>query len=147
VSLDDDALLECAGVAADQLTDVLGLVAGSDITELDVTLGSTRLSLRRAPSTAATRAAANSQTSKVSPELEPATLAIASPLVGIFRPSVSTGDHVDSGQQIGAIEALGMPTSVDAPRSGTVQELLVHDGSPVEYGEPLLILRRNLPAD
>jgi biotin carboxyl carrier protein len=43
---------------------------------------------------------------------------------------------------IGAIEALGMPTSIDAPRSGTVEELLVQDGDAVEYGQALLILRR-----
>jgi biotin carboxyl carrier protein len=139
VSLDGDALLECVGVTADQLTDVLGLLAGSDITALDVTLGSTRLSLRRAASTALTASAPR-------PALvqEPLSLAIASPLVGIFRPSVTTGEQVVPGQSIGAIEALGMPTSVDAPQSGTVEELLVQDGSPVEYGEPLLILRRSL---
>jgi biotin carboxyl carrier protein len=35
-----------------------------------------------------------------------------------------------------------MPTSVDAPQSGTVEDLLVQDGSPVEYGQPLIVLRR-----
>jgi biotin carboxyl carrier protein len=43
---------------------------------------------------------------------------------------------------IGAIEALGMPTNVDAPQEGTVEDLLVLDGGPVEYGQPLLLLRR-----
>ena len=74
---------------------------------------------------------------------EPLSLAIASPLVGIFHPSVSVGGTVESGQPIGAVEALGMPTTVDAPHGGTVEELLVTDGSPVEYGQPLLILRRS----
>jgi biotin carboxyl carrier protein len=140
VSLNGDALLECVGVTAGQLTDVLGLLAGSDITALDVTLGTTRLSLRRAASSALTATAPRPAVAQ-----EPLSLAIASPLVGIFRPSVTTGDQVVPGQSIGAIEALGMPTSVDAPQSGTVEELLVQDGSPVEYGEPLLILRRVPP--
>ncbi len=35
-----------------------------------------------------------------------------------------------------------MPTSVDAPQGGIVEELLVTHGRPVEYGQPLLILRR-----
>jgi len=144
VSPDDDALLECAGVSADQLTDVLGLLAGSDITELDVTLGATRLSLRRAATTAADQTDDTTQPSASSSDVEPTTLAITSPLVGIFHPSIASGEDVQQGQSIGAIEALGMPTSVDAPHSGTVEELLVHDGSPVEYGEPLLILRRSL---
>ena len=60
----------------------------------------------------------------------------------MFRPSVVTGDMLEAGQSIGAIEALGMPTSVDAPQSGTVEDLLVQDGSAVEYGQPLLIMRR-----
>jgi biotin carboxyl carrier protein len=138
VSLDDDPLLEAAGISGEQLAEVLGLLSGSDITELDVTLGSTRLSLRRAATT-------QTEVSAPKPVVtqDPTALAIASPLVGIFRPSVTTGDQVVPGQSIGAIEALGMPTSVDAPQSGTVEELLVHDGSPVEYGEPLLILRRS----
>jgi acetyl-CoA carboxylase biotin carboxyl carrier protein len=70
-------------------------------------------------------------------------MAITSPLVGIFHASVTIGDNVQPGQSIGAVEALGMPTSVDAPQPGTIEELLVRDGSPVEYGQPLLILRRS----
>ena len=131
-----DLLRDHAGVSADELRDLLSLVGASDLTELDITLGSTRLTLRRAPA-------------QISPPplpaeepREPRSLAIASPLVGIFRPSVASGDALEAGQSIGAIEALGMPTSVDAPQSGTVEDLLVQDGSPVEYGQPLLILRR-----
>ena len=41
---------------------------------------------------------------------------------------------------------MGMPTSVEAPQTGTIEELLVGDDSPVEYGQPLLILRRAVPA-
>jgi len=131
-----DPLRERAGVSADELTDLLSLVGASDITELDVTLGSTRLTVRRSAAQASVRAAA------VEESREPRSLAIASPLVGIFRPSVASGDALEAGQSIGAIEALGMPTSVDVPQSGTVEDLLVQDGSPVEYGQPLLILRR-----
>ena len=39
-------------------------------------------------------------------------------------------------------EALGLPTNVDAPHTGTVEDVLVTDGSPVEYGQPLVVLRR-----
>jgi len=130
-----DPLRERAGVSADELADLLSLVGASDVTELDVTLGSTRLSLRRSPAQASLPVPAGEAR-------EPRSLAIASPLVGIFRPSVASGDALEAGQSIGAIEALGMPTSVDAPQSGTVEDLLVQDGSPVEYGQPLLILRR-----
>jgi acetyl-CoA carboxylase biotin carboxyl carrier protein len=134
VSPDGDPLLDTAGVSAAQLAELLGLVVDTDICELELTVGSVRLSLRRPPVVARPPAAV--------PSSEPRPLAIASPLVGIFRPAVSRGDNVLPGQSIGAIEALGMPTSVDAPHSGTVEDLLVQDGAAVEYGQPLLILRR-----
>ena len=133
-----DALADSSGVSGSQLAQLLEMVVGSDISELDVTIGSTRLSLRRPAVSAATAAAAPA------PAAEPHSLAITSPLVGIFHASVTSGDTVQPGQSIGAVEALGMPTSVDAPQPGTVEELLVHDGSPVEYGQPLLILRRSV---
>lgn len=134
-----DPLSKATGLAGDELDELLRLVAGTDITELDVTFGSTRFSLRR-PAATAPVATVNGTL----PQVEPSSLAITSPLVGIFRPSVDTGETVQPGQAIGAIEALGMPTSVDAPQGGTVEELLVHAGSPVEYGQPLLILRRQV---
>jgi len=133
-----DALADSSGVSGSQLAQLLEMVVGSDISELDVTIGSTRLSLRRPAVIAATAGAAPA------PAVEPHSLAITSPLVGIFHASVTSGDTVQPGQSIGAVEALGMPTSVDAPQPGTVEELLVHDGSPVEYGQPLLILRRSV---
>jgi acetyl-CoA carboxylase biotin carboxyl carrier protein len=135
-----DSLHTCSGVSAAQLSTVLDLISGTDISELDVTAGSTRLRLRRPAVVAASAAAAAALA------VEPHSLAITSPLVGIFHASVATGDNVQPGQAIGAVEALGMPTTVEAPQPGTVEELLVHDGSPVEYGQPLLILRRSLVA-
>lgn len=134
-----DPLQACAGLSSDELAEMLALVARTDICELDVTFGSTRFSLRR-PAGTAPVATVNGTL----PLVEPSSLAITSPLVGIFRPSVDTGETVQPGQAIGAIEALGMPTSVDAPQGGTVEKLLVEAGSPVEYGQPLLILRRQV---
>jgi len=134
-----DSLHTCTGVSAAELSTLLNLISGTDISELDITSGSTRVRLRR-PAVIAAQADA----AAASVVVEPHSLAITSPLVGIFHASVATGDNVQPGQSIGAVEALGMPTSVDAPQPGTVEELLVHDGSPVEYGQPLLILRRSV---
>jgi acetyl-CoA carboxylase biotin carboxyl carrier protein len=131
-----DPLLTSAGVSGSDLEALLALISGTDITELHVTISGAHLSVKRPPSAAVATIAG------VTPQTEPLALAIASPLVGIFRPSVTTGEHVQQGQSIGAIEALGMPTSVDVTQSGTVEDLLVPDGTPVEYGQPLLILRR-----
>ncbi len=134
-----DALRESVGISAAELSTVLNLISGTDISELDITAGSTRLRLRRP---AVVAVSASTAAAPLPPE--PHSLAITSPLVGIFHASVATGDVLQPGQSIGAVEALGMPTTVEAPQPGTVEELLVHDGSPVEYGQPLLILRRSV---
>jgi acetyl-CoA carboxylase biotin carboxyl carrier protein len=132
-----DPLLDRSGVSSDQLTQVLDAVAGSDIAELDITIGATRISLRRPPVAVPAPAWAAPQ----GPDA-PSFLAISSPLVGIFQAVVHGGETIQSGQPIGAIEALGIPTNVDAPEGGIVEDVLVQDGSPVEYGQPLLTLRR-----
>jgi biotin carboxyl carrier protein len=132
-----EPLLDAAGLSGTQLGQVLGLLSGTEIVEFDLTFGSTRLSVRRPTGAARTP----SLTSNAAPP-EATSLAIASPLVGIFHPSVARGDSVARGQSIGAIESLGMPTTVDAPRGGTVEDVLVGDGGPVEYGQPLVVLRR-----
>jgi acetyl-CoA carboxylase biotin carboxyl carrier protein len=133
----EDPLLHYTGIGAADIADLFSLLADTDVSELEVSVGNSRLSLRRPPVVTARAAAPTAP-------CEPPSLAIASPLVGIFRPAVKRGEKVQPGQTIGAIEALGMPTSVDAPQSGTVEDVLVADGSPVEYGQPLLTLRRGL---
>ena len=133
-----DPLRACVGIAAVELVRLLALIADSDISELDVTTQDTRLSVRRQPIGGRLLPTSGDGSPQAA---ESGSLAITSPLVGIFRPSVAPGESVQPGQSIGAIEALGMPTNVDAPQSGTVEDLLVQDGSPVEYGQPLLILR------
>jgi acetyl-CoA carboxylase biotin carboxyl carrier protein len=141
VSQPDDPLLLNAGVSARQLSQVLALVANSDIAELEVTIGHTRLSVRR-PAVWSVTSAAPPTAPLLDDTPDQGALVITSPLVGIFHPAVGPGAAVQTGQAIGRIEALGLPTSVDAPRDGTVDELLVQDGFAVEYGQPLLTLRR-----
>ena len=141
-SNEPDPLLECSGISEAELASVLDLVSGTDVVELDLTVGSSRVLLRRPPHVVSRPVASASET----PAPENASMAIASPLVGVFHPSVRVGDAIGHGQVIGAIEALGMPTSVDSPHDGTVESLLVQDGSPVEYGQPLVLLRRDSQA-
>ena len=134
---DDDPLHSCAGVSAEELKKLLDLITDTDVTELDVTIGTARVSIRR-PAT-------SMPTMRLSPskeDSEPSSLAIASPQVGIFRPAVTPGTAVEHGDPIGAIEALGIPTTVDSPQTGIVEQVLVADGGAVEYGQPLVILRR-----
>ncbi|MGP3977350.1 acetyl-CoA carboxylase biotin carboxyl carrier protein [Streptomyces sp. 8N114] len=70
------------------------------------------------------------------------------PLVGTFYaapapgapPFVQPGDHVEKGQQLGIIEAMKLMNPLEATRPGRVVEVLVGDGEPVEYGEPLVLI-------
>ncbi len=74
--------------------------------------------------------------------------AVTSPMVGTCylqaepgTPSfVSQGDKVKEGQTILIIEAMKTMNQIPAPRSGTVKRILVEDGSPVEFGAPLMII-------
>ena len=73
---------------------------------------------------------------------------VTSPMVGTVYMSpepgaavfVSVGDQVKEGQTVLIIEAMKTMNHIPSPRAGTVKRLLVEDGSPVEYGAPLLII-------
>jgi len=74
--------------------------------------------------------------------------AVPSPMVGTAytaaepgaAPFVSVGSQVTQGQTVLIIEAMKTMNQIPAPKSGTVKEILVEDGQPVEFGEPLLII-------
>jgi len=73
---------------------------------------------------------------------------VASPMVGTAylapapgdRPFVDVGATVKVGDTLMIIEAMKTMNQIPAPRSGTVIQILVEDGQPVEYGEPLMII-------
>jgi acetyl-CoA carboxylase biotin carboxyl carrier protein len=73
---------------------------------------------------------------------------VASPMVGTAylgtapgaRPFVDVGSQVKVGETLIIIEAMKTMNQIPAPRSGTVIQILVEDGQPVEYGEPLMII-------
>ncbi|WP_344407286.1 acetyl-CoA carboxylase biotin carboxyl carrier protein, partial [Dactylosporangium fulvum] len=55
-------------------------------------------------------------------------------------PFVEVGDLVRAGQQVGIVEAMKLMNPVEAVCDGVVAGVLVGDGEPVEYGQPLLLL-------
>lgn len=79
---------------------------------------------------------------------EPSGPRITAPLVGTFYrspgpgepPFVEVGDVVSEGQQVGIVEAMKLMNPVEAPRSGTVVEVLADDGDMVEFSQPLFAL-------
>ncbi|MEE8499459.1 MAG: acetyl-CoA carboxylase biotin carboxyl carrier protein subunit [Kiloniellales bacterium] len=74
--------------------------------------------------------------------------AVTSPMVGTVYlaaepgapPLVKVGDKVTEGQTLLIIEAMKVMNPLAAPHAGTVTQILVSDGQPVEFGEPLLIV-------
>ena len=74
--------------------------------------------------------------------------AVISPMVGTAylgpapgaRPFVEVGGQVKTGEPLLIIEAMKTMNQIPAPRSGTVIQVLVGDGQPVEYGQPLMII-------
>ncbi len=73
---------------------------------------------------------------------------VASPMVGTAylgpapgaRPFFEVGSQVKAGETLIIIEAMKTMNQIPAPRSGAVLQILVEDGQPVEYGEPLMII-------
>ena len=76
-------------------------------------------------------------------------IVITAPMVGTFYrspepgapPYVEVGDEVEAGQQVGIIEAMKLMNPIVAEQAGRVHEILAADGAPVEYAEPLIVLR------
>ncbi len=74
--------------------------------------------------------------------------AVPSPMVGTAylaaepgaAPFVKVGDKVSEGQTVLIVEAMKTMNHIPAPKSGTVKRVLVEDGTPVEFGAPLMII-------
>ena len=74
--------------------------------------------------------------------------AVPSPMVGTCywspepgaKPFVEVGSKVSAGQTLLIIEAMKTMNQIPSPRAGTVTQILVEDGQPVEFGEPLMII-------
>ena len=73
---------------------------------------------------------------------------VASPMVGTAymapspgaAPFVKVGDMVNEGQPLLIIEAMKTMNQIPAPRSGRITQIIISDGQPVEFGEPLMII-------
>ncbi len=79
---------------------------------------------------------------------EPAGHRITSPMVGTFyqapspgaRPFVEVGQQVNVGDTLCIIEAMKILNQIESDRAGVIKKILVENGQPVEYNEPLFII-------
>lgn len=137
------------------------LISETDLTEIEVEKGDLRIRVARQISAAVTYAAPHPVAAASAPVAAPASLApvkasdakdhpgaVPSPMVGTAyrrpspdtKPFVEIGSRVEVGDKLVLVEAMKTFNEIVAPRAGTVTAIMIEDGQPVEYGEPLLII-------
>ncbi len=136
------------------IRELADLLTETGLTEIEIDREGTRIRVARTVTVAASAAqavtyaapAAAQAAVPVSDTKHPG--AVHSPMVGTAfrapepggRPYVDIGDQVRQGDTVLIIEAMKTMNQIPAPRSGKVVKILVEDGQPVEFGEPLLII-------
>jgi len=140
-----------------KLKKLIDLVQESGISELEVTEGEEKVKIVKsgvpaaippnpvpvlAPIAAAVPIAADAPIAEIPGHV------VKSPMVGTFyrssspgsKPFVEVGDAVKSGDTICIIEAMKLLNEIECDMDGIVKAVLVENGQPVEYGEPLVII-------
>jgi len=102
-----------------------------------------------APEAATTATAEPKATNEKTSENDcPGCVEITAPIVGTFyrkpspdsEPFVEVGDRVEKGQVVCIIEAMKLFNEIESEVSGIIRKILVEDGEPVEYGQPLFLV-------
>lgn len=141
-----------------KLKKLIDLVQESGISELEVTEGEEKVRIAKqltaapvahqvyapAPMAAAPAAAPAAPTAPA----QPAGHEVKSPMVGTFyrasspeaKSFVEVGDSVKAGQTLCIIEAMKLLNEIESDATGVVKAILVENGQPVEFGEPLFII-------
>lgn len=149
-----------------KLKTLIDLVAESGISELEVTEGESKVKIvKGAPAgqnqmvmmqapyaTAAPAAAANVTHAAAEPAAaaaaEPSGHVVKSPMVGTFYRSsapgaaafVEIGSSVKQGETVCIIEAMKLLNEIETDAAGVIKQILVENGQPVEFGQPLFII-------
>lgn len=144
-----------------KLKKLIDLVQESGISELEVTEGEEKVRIAKqlaaapvahqvyaaAPMAHAAPVAAAAPAAASEPAL-PEGHVVKSPMVGTFYRASSpdakafaeVGDNVKQGQTLCIVEAMKLLNEIEADVSGTIKAILVENGQPVEYGEPLFVI-------
>lgn len=139
-----------SGIDVDAVRELSALLKETGLTEIEIEHNGARIRVSRAASAAPAAAAAPQAATAAAPApaAGPQAGAVTSPMVGTVytasepgKPAlVKVGQAVKEGDTLFIIEAMKTMNAIPAPRSGTVKEILVENGAPVEFGQALLIL-------
>jgi len=147
-----------------KLKTLIELVEGSGIAELEISEGEERVRITRtvaaaqqlyapapqqqfAPAPAAVAAAPAAAPEPVS-AAAPEGHIVKSPMVGTFyrsaspgsKPFVDVGQNVNNGDTLCIIEAMKLLNEIDSDQAGVIKAILVENGQPVEFGQPLFVI-------
>lgn len=144
IDVDDDLIRKLAALMDD--TGLTEIEIGQDDFTVRVARGGTAVSVAAPAPIAAPISEASGDPEPVSHADHPGV--VTSPMVGVAYTApepgaadfVTVGDSVSAGQVVLLLEAMKVFNQIKAPRSGVVKNILVESGSPVEFGEPLMII-------
>ncbi len=146
-----------------KLKTLIDLVAESGIAELEITEGDDKVRIVKFSQATAQPvvyaneavaaqlspvAAAPAAAAPAAAPAAPQGHSVTSPMVGTFyrapnpgaTPFVEVGQTVKEGEPLCIIEAMKLLNEIEADKSGVIKEILVENGGPVEYGQPLFII-------
>jgi len=132
----------------DLIRELARLLDETGLTEIEIESAGLRVRVGRGAAVAAVAAHVAPPAPAAPTDLAKHLGAVTSPMVGTAYvgpepgapPFVEIGSKVVAGDTLLIIEAMKTMNQIPAPRSGTVTEILIEDGQPVEFGEPLLIV-------
>jgi acetyl-CoA carboxylase biotin carboxyl carrier protein len=135
------------------------LLSSNDLNEIEVEDGERKIKVRRdaptafvaapGPLVAAPAPAASAPGAQAAPQEEDVGgEAVKSPMVGTAfmssepgsKPFITVGQSVKAGDTLLIVEAMKVMNPITAPKAGTVKKIIVSDGQPVEFDQPLVIL-------
>jgi len=147
---------ETSAIDYDKIRELARLLEETGLTEIEFERNGERIRVARHVAPVAVEAARSGATAAIDSPLPGSAAidptkhpgAVTSPMVGTAymgpepgaRPFVEIGSRVRAGETLLIVEAMKTMNQIPAPRAGTVTQILVGDGQPVEFGEPLMII-------
>lgn len=138
------------------IKELIALINSTDITDLEIEDGDFQLRISKKQATVSAPVQVAEAPASAPQVVVPETpseigygfVEITAPMVGTFYrapapdadPYVQVGDSVSTGQVLFIIEAMKMMNEIESEMKGVVKQILVENGEPVEYGQPLLLI-------